>query len=98
MRVTVTRPVRQGEALRWCKIDHLGGFAGDFFGSIEQLETSLLQANLLDRSLWGVAEVTVVDRQQVFLCDAQVLVECTVVTLKTPWGDERFVPADCSRC
>lgn len=80
--------------IRWRRIDHLGAFTGEFYGSIDQLSTHLLQANQLGRSLWDVADVSVTDHTELYLCDAYLLVECTVVSLVTPWGTDRFVPAD----
>ena len=97
MRVMATRPVGRTEAIRWRRIDQWGAFAGEFYGSIDQLSTHLLAANALDRSLWDVAQVSVADHTELYLCDADLMVECTVVSLLTPWGNDRFVPADLHR-
>ena len=81
----------------WQKIDQYGAFAGEFRGTYDALRSSLLGGGALGRVLHDVAKVTKRDREQVYLCDPQLLVECTLVKLSTPWGDERYIARDSIR-
>ena len=81
----------------WRKIDQYGAFAGEYKGSYEALRSFLLGAGPLGRGLWDVAKVTEPRRERLYLCDPQLFVECTVVRLMTPWGDERYVVEDSIR-
>jgi hypothetical protein len=78
----------------WRKIDQYGAFAGTFHGTYDALRSFLLDGGDRDRELWDVAKVTKRDNERVYLCDPQLLIECTVVKLTTPWGDERYIPEE----
>jgi hypothetical protein len=90
----VSPPVEHDESLVWKKLDIYGAFVGELRGSVGGLRATLLAGGLLGRPLGDVGRVTVLHRQRLYLCDPQVLVECTMVKLSTPWGEERYIPAD----
>ena len=90
----VSPPVEHDETLVWKKLDIYGAFVGELNGSLGQLRATLLGGAFLGRPLSDVSRVTVAHHQRLYLCDPQVLVECTVVKLTTPWGEERYIPAD----
>jgi hypothetical protein len=90
----VSPPVEHDESLVWKKLDIYGAFVGELSGTIGGLRETLLGGGFLGRPLADVSRVTVAHNQRLYLCDPQVLVECTVVKLTTPWGEERYIPAD----
>ena len=90
----VSQPVEHEDSVVWKKLDIYGAFVGEVRGSVGGLRTSLLAGGFLDRPLRDIGKVSVLHNQRVYLCDPQVLVECTVVKLSTPWGDERYIPVD----
>jgi hypothetical protein len=92
LRPLVTRAIGDDEEIDWMKLDYVAAFNGNFHGTIRQLTADIVGGGFLGRPLRDAGKVTVEHHKQVYLCDPQELVECTMVTLTTPWGLDRYVP------
>ena len=92
LRPTVIDPVDEDVEINWKKLDYTGAFTGDYHGSLAQLRAHLQDGGSLNRPLYDVSDVKECPKTKVYLCDPQELVICTVVTLLTPWGEDRYIP------
>jgi hypothetical protein len=87
-----THAIADDEVIEWKKLDYVASFNGEFRGTIQDLRAEVLGRGFLGRPLDDVARVTVDHHRRIYLCDPQELVECTIVTMTTPWGLDRYVP------
>jgi hypothetical protein len=92
LRPLKTRAIGDDEVIEWKKLDYVASFNGDFRGTINDLKADVLGEGFLGRPLHDAAKVTVDHHKRVYLCDPQELVECTMVTLTTAWGLDRYIP------
>jgi hypothetical protein len=92
LRPLVTRAIGDDEVIEWKKLDYVAAFNGDFRGTIKELKASVLGGGFLGRPLLDAAKFTVEHHRQIYLCDPQELVECTLITMTTPWGLDRYIP------
>ena len=88
----VTRAIGDDERIDWMKLDYVAAFNGTFNGTIRELTADVVGGGSLGRPLRDAAKVTVEHHRQIYLCDPQELIECTLVTMTTPWGLDRYVP------
>jgi hypothetical protein len=73
--------------LDWVQLDGYGQVIGKFSGSYWDLRSHLEQ-DVLD-----VARTTLTDEGSIYLPDFGRTVICPMVTMQTPWGRWRYIPA-----
>jgi hypothetical protein len=72
----------------WEAIDLWGHYSGEtFHGTVDEL------INSITRGVHDISRVSVT-RGQVWIAALDDQLECTVVTLHTPWGDVRYINVD----